>query len=69
VVFPLCFSRYLCCDAFYRFGKTDETWVSVFDSFKGLPDSLLQAIRVVGSSTVQFVLKPFAVFPNAIELQ
>ncbi|MEP0911554.1 ABC transporter substrate-binding protein [Leptolyngbya sp. GB1-A1] len=48
-------------------GKTFETWVSLFGGFKGSPDSLLQDMKVVDDTTLQFVLKePFAAFPAAI---
>ncbi|MGA7937816.1 MAG: ABC transporter substrate-binding protein [Kovacikia sp.] len=48
-------------------GKIYEIWQQIFGGFKGDSDSLLQTVKVVNSSTLQFVLKqPFAAFPNAI---
>jgi len=48
-------------------GKVYEIWQQIFGGFRGEPDSLLQLVKVVNSSTIQFVLKqPFAAFPSAI---
>lgn len=48
-------------------GKVYEIWQQIFGGFKGKPDSLLQELKVLDASTIQFVLKqPFAAFPNAI---
>jgi peptide/nickel transport system substrate-binding protein len=48
-------------------GKIYEIWQQIFGGFKGEPDSLLQTVKVVNSSTLQFVLKqPFSAFPSAI---
>ncbi|NJR64206.1 MAG: ABC transporter substrate-binding protein [Leptolyngbyaceae cyanobacterium CRU_2_3] len=52
---------------FRNAGKTYEIWSSLFGGFKGSPESLLQAVRVVDNLTLQFVLsQPFAAFPAAI---
>lgn len=48
-------------------GKTYSSWSSLFGGFKGDPNSLLQEIKVVDASTIQFRLaQPFAAFPAAI---
>jgi peptide/nickel transport system substrate-binding protein len=48
-------------------GKTYPSWTNLFGGFKGSSDSLLQDIKVVDDSTIQFVLKqPFSAFPAAI---
>jgi peptide/nickel transport system substrate-binding protein len=48
-------------------GKIYEIWQQIFGGFKGEPDSLLQTVNVVDSSTIRFVLKqPFSAFPSAI---
>ncbi|PZV05185.1 MAG: ABC transporter substrate-binding protein [Leptolyngbya sp.] len=48
-------------------GKIYEIWSQVFGGFKGTPDSIVQSVTVVDSTTVQIKLKqPFAAFPNAI---
>ncbi|HEY9698538.1 MAG TPA: ABC transporter substrate-binding protein [Trichocoleus sp.] len=48
-------------------GKTYAIWKNLFGGFKGEPDSLVQDVKAVDNSTVQFVLKqPFAAFPAAI---
>lgn len=52
---------------FRNAGKTYEIWASLFGGFKGDENSLLQELRVVDDSTIQFGLKqPFAAFPGAI---
>ena len=54
-------------NGFRNAGKTYEIWSQIFGGYKGEPDSLVQEMKVVDPSTVQFVLKqPFAAFPNAI---
>jgi peptide/nickel transport system substrate-binding protein len=48
-------------------GKIYEIWSQLFGGFRGDPNSLLQQIIVVDSSTIQLVLKqPFSAFPKAI---
>lgn len=48
-------------------GKRYEIWQQIFGGFRGDAASLLQTVRVMDDTTIQFVLKqPFAAFPNAI---
>lgn len=48
-------------------GKTYEIWKQLFGGYRGDDASLLQEIRAVDESTVQWVLKqPFSAFPSAI---
>ncbi|MEP0917450.1 ABC transporter substrate-binding protein [Leptolyngbya sp. DQ-M1] len=54
-------------NGFRNAGKSYEIWGQIFGGYKGEPDSLIQDVRVVDDSTLQFVLKqPFAAFPTAI---
>ncbi|NDJ17626.1 ABC transporter substrate-binding protein [Myxacorys almedinensis] len=54
-------------NGFRNAGKTYEIWGQIFGGYKGEPTSLIQDIKAVDGSTVQFVLKqPFAAFPSAI---
>jgi peptide/nickel transport system substrate-binding protein len=48
-------------------GKIYEIWQQMFGGYKGDPNSLLQDVKVVDTSTIQLRLKqPFAAFPAAI---
>ena len=48
-------------------GKTYEIWRELFGGFKGEPNSLVQAVKVVDPQTIEFVIsRPFAAFPAAI---
>ncbi|MGG6263971.1 ABC transporter substrate-binding protein [Leptolyngbya sp. AN03gr2] len=54
-------------NGFRNAGKSYEIWGQIFGGYKGEPNSLVQTVRVVDNSTIQFVLKqPFAAFPTAI---
>lgn len=54
-------------NGFRNAGKSYEIWGQIFGGYKGEPDSLVQNVRVVDNSTIQFVLEqPFAAFPTAI---
>ncbi|BAU09714.1 ABC-type transporter, periplasmic subunit [Leptolyngbya sp. NIES-3755] len=54
-------------NGFRNAGKSYEIWGQIFGGYKGEPNSLVQNVRVVDNSTLQFVLKqPFAAFPTAI---
>lgn len=48
-------------------GKIYEIWSQIFGGFKGDPNSLVEAVKVVDATTIEFVLKqPFSAFPSAI---
>lgn len=54
-------------NGFRNAGKSYEIWGQLFGGYKGEPSSLVQNVKVVDRSTVQFTLKqPFAAFPTAI---
>ena len=54
-------------NGFRNAGKSYEIWGQIFGGYKGEPDSLVQEVRAVDNSTIQFVLKqPFAAFPTTI---
>jgi peptide/nickel transport system substrate-binding protein len=54
-------------NGFRNAGKSYEIWGQLFGGYKGEPDSLVETVKVVDPSMIQFILKqPFAAFPNAI---
>jgi peptide/nickel transport system substrate-binding protein len=54
-------------NGFRTAGKTYEIWGQIFGGYKGEPNSLIQDIKAIDASTIQFVLKqPFAAFPSTI---
>ncbi len=54
-------------NGFRNAGKSYEIWGQIFGGYKGEPASIVQDVKVVDKSTIQFVLKqPFAIFPTTI---
>lgn len=54
-------------NGFRSAGKSYAIWSSLFGGYKGDENSLMQAVNVIDSKTIEFVLKePFAAFPAAI---
>ncbi len=48
-------------------GKSYEIWGQLFGGYKGEPNSLVQAVKVIDPMTLQITLKqPFAAFPSVL---